>query len=270
MSVLAVGGDGALLAEARGGRTSVWRTGPEKSGTAVETNAETTALAFSGDDRLIALGSADGSIAVRSLDGSRVADLTGPARRSQPWPSTLGRPPRGRIRRRHARSLGPRRQPPSLPAPGAPGAGACDLRRVQSRRPPPRDGRRGLPGRVREAATGRIEYELRGHSGTVRSAAFSPSGDWLVTAATATAGLWDASTRQRLLWLQGDAGRLLAASFDQTGLAVLIVGSDGTLRSYACEVCGGVGDLLELADRRLAMTGRELTPEERRHYLDEG
>ena len=269
--VLAVGGDGALLAEAQGGRTSVWRTGTQEPGTAVETDAETTALAFSRDDRLIALGGADGSIAVRSLDGSRVADLTGPGSRV----TVVAFDPRhGRVAAGFddgtlaAWTLSDSRRLYQLPEHRGPGpvttvAFSPDgLRLVTA-------GGDSLA-RVREAATGRIEYELRGHSGTVRSAAFSPSGDWLVTAATATAGLWDASTRQRLLWLQGDAGRLLAASFDQTGLAVLIVGSDGTLRSYACDVCGDVGDLLELADRRLAMTGRELTPEERRHYLDEG
>ena len=103
----------------------------------------------------------------------------------------------------------------------------------------------------------------------VRSAAFSPNGDWVVTAATRAAGLWDSSTRQRLLLLQADADRLAAASFDATGLAVLVAGTDGTLSSYSCEVCGGVAELLALADRRLAATGRELTPEERRHYLDE-
>jgi hypothetical protein len=89
-------------------------------------------------------------------------------------------------------------------------------------------------------------------------------------AASVTAGLWDASTRQRLLLLQAAGGRPLSVSFDASGDAVLVAGSDGALSSYSCEICGSVAELLALADRRMAATGRELTPEERRHYLDEG
>jgi WD40 repeat protein len=114
-----------------------------------------------------------------------------------------------------------------------------------------------------------VLYELRGHSGTVQSASFAPTGEWIVTSATASAALWDTSTRQRLLLLSG-LGRLLTSAFDTTGLAVVAVGSDGTLGRYACEVCAGVEELLAVADRRIAATGRELTPQERRHYLDEG
>ena len=44
-------------------------------------------------------------------------------------------------------------------------------------------------------------------------------------------------------------------------------GADGTVRTYGCEICGGVDDLLALAESRLAGTRRELTQDEREHYL---
>ena len=91
----------------------------------------------------------------------------------------------------------------------------------------------------------------------------------MATTAVITAGLWDASTRQRLLLLYTTGERPLSASFDASGDALLVAEADGSLSRYACEVCGGVEELLALADRRLAATGRELTAEERRHYLAE-
>jgi hypothetical protein len=43
-------------------------------------------------------------------------------------------------------------------------------------------------------------------------------------------------------------------------------GDDGTVRRYRCVVCGGIDELVGLAERRLAATGRELTAEERERY----
>lgn len=124
--------------------------------------------------------------------------------------------------------------------------------------------------RVWNAATGQPLYALRGHFGSVGDAAFSAGGRWIVTAAPNTAGLWDVPSRQRLLFLSGHESRVLAVSFDADGRTVSSVGHDGTLRSYRCEVCGGVADLLQLAERRVAATGRRLTAAERRLYLGGG
>ena len=43
-------------------------------------------------------------------------------------------------------------------------------------------------------------------------------------------------------------------------------GADG-VRTYDCDTCGDLEELLALAERRLAATGRELSPAERRRYL---
>ena len=44
-------------------------------------------------------------------------------------------------------------------------------------------------------------------------------------------------------------------------------GVDGTVRTYDCDVCGDLDELLAIADRRLAVTGRELTAEVRKRYM---
>ena len=44
-------------------------------------------------------------------------------------------------------------------------------------------------------------------------------------------------------------------------------GEDGTVRTYGCQLCGRLDELVELAERRLAATRRELTPGERERYL---
>jgi hypothetical protein len=37
--------------------------------------------------------------------------------------------------------------------------------------------------------------------------------------------------------------------------------------TYKCGVCGGLDELMALAERRLARTGRQLTAAERERYL---
>jgi len=121
---------------------------------------------------------------------------------------------------------------------------------------------------VLDAVHGKQLAALSGSLGAVDGAAFSPDGHWLVTAGPDSAGLWDLSTVQRLLFLDyGHTGPLLAATFDGTGRRISTVGSDGSMRAYRCEVCGGMKDLLRLARTRLDMTGRKLTPAERQQYF---
>ena len=122
--------------------------------------------------------------------------------------------------------------------------------------------------RVLDASSGRLLYTLRGHASSVDDAAFSSNGLWIVTAGRSTAGLWDRATQQRLLFLPGGEGRLLAASFDSSAHWVSTISTDGTLRRYACGVCGAIPKLLRLVQTRLASTGRELTVAERQRYLD--
>jgi WD40 repeat protein len=121
--------------------------------------------------------------------------------------------------------------------------------------------------RVWNAQTGRTISVLSGHGGTVFDASFSPDGKWVVTGGPATAGLWLVSTGERWYFLRGDETPVRAAEF-ASQRRIVTLGDDG-VRSYFCDVCGGLESLIGLAERRLDGTGRELTQRERLRYLGE-
>jgi hypothetical protein len=62
---------------------------------------------------------------------------------------------------------------------------------------------------------------------------------------------------------------LRAAAFTPDSRAVVTVERDGTVRRAPCEACAPLDELMRLADARLAATGRRLTDDQRRRYLDE-
>lgn len=109
--------------------------------------------------------------------------------------------------------------------------------------------------RVWDARTGKRRQLLRGHGEIVSDAGFSSDGRWIVTAGPGAAGLWEVRTGKLLSLLQGHKGRLTGAEFSGDGYSVFSSGADGTVRTYACEVCAPLSDLLKLADRRLASVG---------------
>jgi WD40 repeat protein len=120
--------------------------------------------------------------------------------------------------------------------------------------------------RVWDLATGE-SLVLQGHLGPVQDARFSPDGRWVVTAGPGRAGLWDARSGRLVALLRGHKGALTSAGFDATGRTIVTGGVDGTVRTYRCAICGGLDELIRLAERRLAVTGRELTAEERERYF---
>ena len=119
--------------------------------------------------------------------------------------------------------------------------------------------------RIWDTRTGETVWVLSGHFGTVFDASFSPNGRWVVTGGPTTAGLWDTTTRERIYFLQGHGGPVRAAAFSSP-TRIVTRGDDG-VRTYVCDTCGGLESLLALAERRLAATGRELSPDERVRYL---
>jgi len=121
--------------------------------------------------------------------------------------------------------------------------------------------------RVWSAATGCPLQVLRGHFSIVSDASFSPDGRWVVTAGPGTAGLFRVSDGRLVFLLSGHEGILTAATFDPTGRTIVTGGADGTVRRYECEVCLSGPALAEVAQRRLAATGRVLTRAERRGLL---
>lgn len=120
--------------------------------------------------------------------------------------------------------------------------------------------------RIWDAATGAHVRLLRRHFGPVAGASFSPDGRWVVTAGPIKAGLWEAATGRFLFYLRGHAANLTAAAFAADGRTILTADRSGRTMAWRCDVCGGVDELLPLAERRLAAAGRALTAAERARY----
>jgi WD40 repeat protein len=121
--------------------------------------------------------------------------------------------------------------------------------------------------RIWDVATGMPSELLRGHFGPVFGASFSPDSRWVVSAGPSTAGLWQVSDGRLLLYLRHHTEPLTSASFSPDGRRILTSSRDGTVQSYRCELCGGIDDLLVLANTRLAGLARPLTAAERQRYL---
>jgi WD40 repeat protein len=104
---------------------------------------------------------------------------------------------------------------------------------------------------VWSVASGRKLHVLAGHFGTVAAVAFSPDGRWVVTAGPISAGLWPESTGRLLFYLRGDTRQVTAVAFSPDGGTILSASKDGTVRTYACAVCGALPELQREAERRL-------------------
>ncbi len=111
--------------------------------------------------------------------------------------------------------------------------------------------------RVWDGSTGE-QLRILHHNSEVRDVDFSADGRWLLTAA-GRAALWDDRADSPVLRLQGHEGPFTATGFDPSGRLIVSGGVDGTVRTYSCQICGGLDELVALAERRLAATGRELT-----------
>ena len=82
--------------------------------------------------------------------------------------------------------------------------------------------------------SGKLEYQLNGHTDKVQSSAFSSDGRFLVTASDdATARVWDIRTQKTVAELLGHDGPVLTASFRPDGGLIATGGADGTLRLWA-------------------------------------
>jgi WD40 repeat protein len=97
---------------------------------------------------------------------------------------------------------------------------------------------------------------------------FDPTDRWVLTGSQRTAGLWPVESGLLAGYLRGHESPVTTAEFASTGWRVLTASEDGTVRTWVCETCGQIDELLVLAGERLEATGRKLTPEESARYLD--
>ena len=109
---------------------------------------------------------------------------------------------------------------------------------------------------------------LSKHFALVSDGRFSDDGRWLVTAGPTTAGLWNVRSHQLIFRLRGHnkRGFLTGAAFAPGSHRIVTAGSDGTVRAWFCDICGGLDELVRLAKNRLGQMGRALTPEERHKF----
>lgn len=134
---------------------------------------------------------------------------------------------------------------------------------------------------VMDANTGRVSIELNGHVGSVVSATFDSSGEYVLTTSgfdpaedkravpadgANEARVWDLKTGSTFYEFRDHEGPVIAGAFDSEGKTVLVVDVSGRVFSYACVLCVTQDELLKLARRRSV---RQLTADERARYLHE-
>jgi WD40 repeat protein len=118
-----------------------------------------------------------------------------------------------------------------------------------------------------DVESGRPLIVLRGHFGSVNDARFSPDGRWIVTAGPRSVGVWRAVNGELTRLLVGPEGPFTAATFEPDSRTIVAATEADVVTTWDCQICGEIPELLELADERLAATGRTLTPEERELYF---
>jgi WD40 repeat protein len=113
--------------------------------------------------------------------------------------------------------------------------------------------------RIWSVSSGATVRLLHGHAAQVSDAAFSSDGRWVVSAGPTKAGVWAVSATDlpanRLFFLVGHEGALTSAAFAPDGWRVATAGTDGTVRTYDCTLCGTTRQLLALARARLTQLG---------------
>jgi WD40 repeat protein len=108
--------------------------------------------------------------------------------------------------------------------------------------------------RIWDARTGRLLLPaFAGSYAQLNSAAFSADDRWVVTAGPAAAGIWDVSTGRRLLAINGLLDHpLTAVALSPHGWRIVAGALHGSVKTYDCQICGNLDDLLSLARQRLA------------------
>jgi WD40 repeat protein len=115
-----------------------------------------------------------------------------------------------------------------------------------------------------DARSGAQPELLRGNSGALNDAGFSPDGRWVVTAGPVSARLWRSDDTATNTFIR-NTNRPLRARFADNR-RIVTVARDGKVREWFCDICGTLDELVALAKRRLDQTGRTLTPEESRKF----
>jgi WD40 repeat protein len=103
-----------------------------------------------------------------------------------------------------------------------------------------------------DVSKGSLLRTLVGQFGTVTAASFSSDDRWILTAGPISVVLWPTDTGLPLFYVRGPKKLLTGAEWVPRSYRVFSSGSDGTVRTYQCEVCVPLDQLTALAATRLA------------------
>jgi WD40 repeat protein len=109
--------------------------------------------------------------------------------------------------------------------------------------------------RVWVASSGKQLFHPLAQAADVNGASFSADNRWLVTAGP-TAGVWEMRNGHNLFLLRPREPLLTAVAFSPAGWRIATGGSDGSVRTYDCQLCAGDRQLVALARARLARLRR--------------
>lgn len=130
---------------------------------------------------------------------------------------------------------------------------------------------------VRSADTGRVVAELNGHVDKVRSATFSPGGEYVVTTSGSETDentgplaeayevrVWDLRSGSTFYEFRDHLGAVVNGVFGPDGKSIRAADASKAVYLYACELCVPQDELLKLAEKRNV---RQQTRDERVRYL---
>jgi WD40 repeat protein len=118
--------------------------------------------------------------------------------------------------------------------------------------------------RLWDVASGEVLTVLRGHTGEVNQAVFSPNGQRLVTASKdGTAQLWDVASGEALVVFRGHVGGVNQVAFSPDGQRVVTASNDNTARLWGIMTAHGQ----DLIDYARDIVPRELSAEERKRFF---
>ncbi|HWC45433.1 MAG TPA: hypothetical protein VG868_04900, partial [Casimicrobiaceae bacterium] len=109
-------------------------------------------------------------------------------------------------------------------------------------------------GRIWNVATGNHFALQRRSFGPLAAIALDATGQWAAGAAPISVIVWSAVTGRSLFYLRGHTDRLTSVGFAPATETILTSSRDGTVRTYACELCADRNTLVHIAKVRLVQT----------------